>query len=232
MKDGTVYKGKITVDTDKALIISNPPYDPESYMLETKDIEKIVYEEYKLLPPTQRKRGLATEISLKGQSISSHQIATGMTPGLYGGLSFRVHPVLELGGGLEWLPALSAKDPLPVSDGTTTRIYEKYWMYSGVVMARVYPFFKKGWKTEPYLLGGYRFSKLLPKASGDSLTGSGWLTGAGAIHPLAEHWFLDGRLAYGQSSFGDISYLGQEGSLRPEIRQKSFEISLGLSFRL
>lgn len=33
MKDGTVYKGKIQIDTDKAVLIGNPPFDPTSYML-------------------------------------------------------------------------------------------------------------------------------------------------------------------------------------------------------
>jgi len=232
MKDGTVYKGKITIDTEKAVLISNPPYDPESYLLETKDIEKIIYEEYKPLPPAQRKRGLTSELQVGGYSISSDQIATPITPGLYGGLGFRIHPSLELGGGMEWLMNLSAKDPLSVTNGTVLRRYEDFWMYSGVVMGRIYPFFKKPWKTEPYLFGGYRFSRLIPKSSGDSLTGSGWLAGVGAIHPLGEHWFLDGRLLYGRSSFGKITYLGQEGSIRPEITQRTFQASLGLSFRL
>ena len=51
MKDGTVYKGKIMIDTDKAILIGNPPFDPNSYLLKSEDIDKIIYEN---IIPTRR----------------------------------------------------------------------------------------------------------------------------------------------------------------------------------
>src|SRR6266478_4886024 len=66
MKDGTVYKGKIMIDTDKAILIGNPPFDPNSYLLQAEDIDKIIYEEYHPNPPTERKRGLTFETAVNG----------------------------------------------------------------------------------------------------------------------------------------------------------------------
>ena len=71
MKDGTVYKGKIMIDTDKAVLIGNPPFDPNSYLLQSEDIEKIIYEEYHSNPPSVRKRGLTFETRLNGNITSS-----------------------------------------------------------------------------------------------------------------------------------------------------------------
>src|SRR6266404_5517976 len=70
MKDGTVYKGKILIDTDKAILIGNPPFDPNSYLLQSEDIDKIIYEEYHPNPPSVRKRGLTFESHLAGNVVS------------------------------------------------------------------------------------------------------------------------------------------------------------------
>src|ERR1035438_9370153 len=75
MKDGTVYKGKIQIDTDKAVLIGNPPFDPTAYLLKTEDIEKIIYEEYRLSPPAERKRGFTTEVRVNGHVSSSDQLS-------------------------------------------------------------------------------------------------------------------------------------------------------------
>src|ERR1041384_8855642 len=73
MKDGTVYKGKILIDTDKAILIGNPPFDPNSYLLQSEDIDKIIYERYKPNPPAERKRGLTFESRLTGNVFASDQ---------------------------------------------------------------------------------------------------------------------------------------------------------------
>src|SRR5690242_8543000 len=83
MKDGTVYKGKILIDTDKAVLIGNPPFDPNSYLLESKDIDTIVYEEYHANPPAERKRGLIFEGRLMGNVLSSQELSLSPTAGLY-----------------------------------------------------------------------------------------------------------------------------------------------------
>src|SRR6185437_11195019 len=104
MKDGTVYKGKIQIDTDKALLIGNPPYDPVSYYLEAKDIDKIIYEEYHPAPPAERKRGFGVEMRLNGDFFSSSELSFNPAAGLYAGGLFRVHPLFEIEGGMDWIP--------------------------------------------------------------------------------------------------------------------------------
>ena len=238
MKDGTVYTGKILVDTDKAVLIGNPPFDPNSYLLESKDIHTIVYEEYKPNDPAVRKRGFNLEWRLSGNVFASDHLSLSAAPGLYGGGGFRVHPFFELEGGVEWFPTISAKgDGLPVVDdptlapGSTLRTYKKFWAYQATASGRFYPFYKQKWQAEPYLTIGYSWAKLLPKASGDSLKGDGWHAGIGAIYPVTKHIFLDARFLYQALAFDQISFVGREGSLNPEIDENRFALSAGLSYR-
>jgi hypothetical protein len=235
MKDGTVYKGKIQVENGKAILIGNPPFDPTAYLLETKDIEKVIYEEYRLSPPAERRRGLQFESRINGNVFSSDELSLGTAPSLYVGAGFRIHPFVELDGGLDWTPGLHASTGLGVSDNATpphTRGYQDFHMLRGVFTTRLYPFFQKHWSWEPYLLGGYSWGRLTPSGSGDTLTGSGWLAGAGAMVPLTRHIFLEGRFAYESLSFDSINFLGQDGTLRPAIGESDYTFSLGISWRL
>ena len=199
MKDGTVYKGKILIDTDKAILIGNPPLRSEFSLLKSEDIAKIIYEEYHPNPPAERKRGLVFETRLDGQVASSSLLPLSPSPGIYAGGGFRVHPAFEIDGGGEWNPALSASNGFSVSDSTgtngNTRQYQDFFMYTGMVNGRIYPFYEKKWKTEPYLLAGYSWSNLIPKASGDNLTGSGWQLGFSLaffdLSQLISSWKLD-----------------------------------------
>jgi hypothetical protein len=236
MKDGTVYKGKILIDTDKAILIGNPPFDPNSYLLQSEDIEKVIYEEYHPNPPAERKRGLTFEGRLNGQVTSSDQLDTGPAPSLYAGVGFRVHPFFELNGGLDWMPFAHAGDPFTVINGTTTeattRQYQDFWQYSAVFSARFYPFYKQKWKDEPYLVAGYSWSHEMPKGSGDSLKGLGWHIGFGAIRPLTTHIFLEGRFIYQKMTYDTIHFLGQEGNIDPNVVQHNYSVSIGASYRL
>ena len=232
MKDGTVYKGKIMIDTDKAILIGNPPFDPNSYLLQSEDIEKIIYEEYHPNPPAERKRGLTFETRVNGNIYSSDALSEGPAPSLYTGMGFRVHPALELNGGAEWTPSLRASDSFSVSDGTSTRRYQDFWQYSAVFSARLYPFYRQKWKTEPYVAAGYRWSRQIPKDSGDSLKGSGWHFGFGAIRPVTTHLYLEARFAYEKLTYDTIQFLGREGGINPPIDQRAYAFSLGASYRL
>jgi len=232
MKDGTVYKGKIMIDTDKAILIGNPPFDPNSYLLQSEDIEKVIYEEYHPNPPAERKRGLTVESRLNGNVVSSDQLSEGTSPSLYMGLGFRVHPLVELDGGLDWTPSMHSSDAFSVSDGTTTRRYEDFWQYSAVFSARIYPFYEKKWKTEPYLTAGYSWNHQIPKGSGDSFTGSGWQAGFGAIRPITTHLFLESRFVFQKISYDTIDFLGRSGSIQPTIDQNVYSFSVGASYRL
>lgn len=232
MKDGTVYKGKIMIDTDKAILIGNPPFDPNSYLLQAQDIEKIIYEEYHPNAPAERKRGLTFETRLGGNFSSSDELSLGPASSLYAGVGFRVHPMVELNGGLEWTPSEHARDAFSVSDGTTTRRYEDFWQYSAVFTLRLYPFYDRKWKTEPYVAAGYLWSKQIPKGSGDSLKGSGWLLGFGAIRPVTTHLYLEARFAFEKLAYDTIDFLGREGGISPPIDRRNYSFSAGASYRL
>src|SRR5262245_21199319 len=67
-KDGKVYTGKIMIDSDKAILIGNPPFDPNSTLIQSEDIQTIVYEEYKPNAPAERKRGLTFDLALMGNA--------------------------------------------------------------------------------------------------------------------------------------------------------------------
>ena len=234
MKDGTVYKGKIQIDTDKAILIGNPPFDPTMYLLKSEDIEKVIHDEYHPPPPAERKRGFSLDGRINGNLFTSDQLPLGPAASLYAGVGFRVHPLLELNGGIEWTPFAHAGNPLAVqaSNGNAPRQYEDFWQYSPVFSARIYPFYDKKWKTEPYLTAGYSWIHLIPKGSGDSLSGSGWHVGFGAIRPLTTHLFLESRFVYERFSYDTIQFLGQEGTIQPEIDQNVYSFSLGVSYRI
>ncbi|MCY0725492.1 hypothetical protein OVW19_27515, partial [Klebsiella pneumoniae] len=91
------------------------------------------------------------ETRLGGRGFSSNELSLKPAPSLYFGMGFRVHPLVEINGGLDWMPSLSAKDDFAVSNGTTTRRYESFWQYNAGFSLRLYPFYKKTWKTEPYI---------------------------------------------------------------------------------
>lgn len=232
MKDGTVYKGKIQIDTDKAVLIGNPPFDPNSYLLESKDIQTIVYEQYHQSPPAERRRGLLLETRMSGNIFSSSDLSLHPAPGLYLGGGFRIHPMFEIDGGVESLPAVSAKSGLGVTDPTTSRVYKRFYMYSGIVSGKIYPFFKnQKLSLEPFLVAGYRWTKLVPKASGDTLKGSGWHLGFGAMRPLTRHIFLEAQFLYERLTFDSIDFLGQQGNIRPVIIDNVYSLNLGASYR-
>src|SRR5215831_9316390 len=67
-KDGKTYTGKILIDSDKAVLIGNPPFDPNSTLIQSEDIQTIVYEEYRQAPPAVRRRGLTADLLLSAMA--------------------------------------------------------------------------------------------------------------------------------------------------------------------
>ena len=233
MKDGAVYKGKIILDTDKGVLIGNPPFDPDQYLLKSEDIDTIVYEEYHLSPPAERRRGLAFETRLSGNIFSSNELSLSPAAGLYGGSGFRMHPLFEIDGGINWLPELSSSNGLSITDTQTTRSYQRFWEWSGSVVGRLYPLGqRRSLKLEPFLLGGYEWAHILPKDTGDSLKGAGWQIGAGLLYPLNRNFFLDGQFVYHNLTFDQVDFNGRSGSISPQIMEHQYSFSLGLSYRL
>ncbi len=233
MKDGTVFKGKILKENSRRILIGNPPFDPKEHLVRTEDVEKIIYEEFKPLPPAERRYGFMLETSLAANVFSSDDLS--LHPGaefiLGGGI--RVHPLFEIDGGLGCQPVASASSSgLSVSNTATTRAYEQFVWTDRFIMGRVYPFFwKTAWKTEPYLIGGYAFTHLTGKGTEDTLQGNGWLAGAGALRPIANHWFVDARVLARHIRFDTIDFLGQEGRLQPAVEETLWSLWLGASYR-
>jgi len=234
MKDGTIYKGKIQIETDKAVLIGNPPFDSTAYMLKTQDIEKIIYEEYRPAPPAIRRRGAIALLRLDGQMFSSKQLAVHPAPNLAFEAGFRVHPALELNASIDWA-ALTAKSGFTIADAQTppqSRQYKSFQRRRGIMGGRLYPFVQKKWKTEPYLHAGYIDARLTPSGSGDRITGNGWTLGLGAHRPLTTHWFFESRLAYESVRYDEVRFLNQRGTLSPAIRQNAWAWGFGVSYRL
>jgi hypothetical protein len=237
-KDGKTYTGKILIDTDKAVLIGNPPFDPNSTLIQADDIKTIVYEQYHPNSPAERRRGLAIGLQLSGNAYSSSELSLNPAAGMGLEGSFRFHPLFEIGGGIHWTPALSASGgdftiTSSTSPGSPSRSYHDFLQYTLDVTGKIYPFFnQKKWKTEPFILVGYGWSHLIPNDSGDSLSGGGWLLGFGAIRPLTEHVFIDGRFSYHNLSFDSVNFLGQQGTLSPEVAEHTYTLSLGLSYRI
>lgn len=236
-KDGKTYSGKILIDGDKAVLIGNPPFDPNSTLIKSEDIEKIIYEEYKPNSPGERKRGLAFGTRLTGNAYSSSDLSLNAAGGIDLEAGMRFHPAIEVGGGVQWIPAtaISGGDFTVVAStvpGAPRRGYHSFGEYSLGFSGKIYPFFQKKWKTEPYLLVGYGWNRLKAKGSGDSFKGDGWTLGAGALQPLSKNLFLEGQFRYRKLSYDTINFLGHEARITPEIDQSQFSLSLGLSYRI
>ena len=233
MKDGTVFKGKILKENNKLILIGNPPFDPKEHLLRTEDVDKVIYEEYKLLPPDERRYGFMLETQLIGNVFSSDDLSLHPGAELMIGGGMRVHPFFEIDGGLGWQPVASASDGgLSVSNTTTTRNYTSFSWTDRFIMGRIYPvYWKTTWKTEPYLMGGYSFTHLSGKGTDDTLKGHGWLVGLGAMRQIKGHWYVDGRFLVRQLRFDTIDFLGQEGGLQPTIEETLYSLSLGASYR-
>jgi hypothetical protein len=233
-KDGKVYSGKIMIESDKSVLIGNPPYDPNSTLIKSEDIETIVYEQYHPNAPAVRRRGFTLDFDFIGNAYSSKELSLRPSGTLGIGGGFRFHPLIEIGAALQWTPALTTSgDPLTITDGTVTRGYSDFWMYTLNFVSKIYPFFKKTkWATEPYLLAGFGWDHLIPKQSGDSLSGSGWLVGFGAIRPVTEHLFLNGNFFYQSLGFDTVRFLGRDGAIDPQINEHQYSLTLGLSYRI
>jgi hypothetical protein len=236
-KDGKTYTGKILIDSDKAVLIGNPPFDPNSTLIQGEDIKTIIYEEYKPNAPAVRRRGITSDFRLSGNYFTSDELKLNPAAGLRLAGGFRFHPIIELEGGFDWLPSLTAKNGLAIvadtGAGLVSRRYESFGMYVFEIEAKLYPFgLKPSWKTEPYVHGGYGWSRLVPKASGDSLKGDGWLLGFGALRPLTKNLFLDVRFDYKSWSYDRVKFLGQEGAISPAIAEHQLGVSAGLSYRI
>ena len=231
MKDGKIYQGHIMGETQRSLLLSNPPLDPKPRFIELKDIMTIVRESRPEEKPSLEERRFASmSAAVAGSVFSSRTFSFSPAPSLSFGGAFRVHPAAEVGGEFQLTPSLSGPS-FSVTDGRTVRGYESFYAYDGGFSAKFFPFFTFNyWRAEPYLMTGFHWSRLVPKASGDALKGKSLLGGAGVMIPWWKPLYWDLRFTYEHTTYDSINFLGGEGDLSG-VTLSRYSFTTGLSYR-
>ena len=231
MKDGKIYEGHIMGETQRSVLISNPPLDPKPRFVDVKDVLTIVRESRPEEKPSPEEGRFATaNFGVTGQVYSSSQFSFSPAPGLYVGGGFRMHPLVEVGGEFEFIPNLSGGS-LTVTDGTNTRSYESFYAYHGGFSTKIFPFYRRrDWRMEPYLTSGFHWNRLVPKGSGDELKGKSVFGGGGVMIPWWKPLYWDLRFVYEHTSYDSIKFLAGEGDLSG-VTHNSYSLSAGLSYR-
>jgi hypothetical protein len=191
MKSGKIYKGRIMGETNRMLLFRDTR-EAEPRFLAVPDILTIVRESRPAARTVEPKRYVVGELGISGAFFTARRLASAPGGALHLGGGFRLHPLVEVDGDLDWFPSLSGG--LGITDGARFRGYERFWAYDGGFFARVFPTGLRDWRTEPYLLAGYQWSHWVPKESGDSLKGNVWRFGGGVQRPLWGALFWDARI--------------------------------------
>jgi len=233
MKDGKIYEGQIMGESQKAILISNPPVDPKPRFIELRDVMTIVRERHPAEKPSPEEGRFATVTAgLNGQAYSSSVFSFSPGTGFYAGGGLRVHPAVELGGEMSYTPSLSGSG-LTVKDvqSNVFRTYESFYSYDGGFSLKFFPFYTfKAWRMEPYLITGYHWNRLTPKDSGDELKGTSIFGGTGVMIPWWKPLYWDFRFVYDHVNYDSINFLGGTGDLSG-VSNNSFILSIGLSYR-
>ena len=112
------------------------------------------------------------------------------------------------------------------------RGYDRFCSYAAGVQARLYPWGRKGWGWEPYALGGYAWSTLIPKGSGDRLEGQGWRAGSGVFRPLTRHLLMEVQFVYDALEYRHVQFQGFSGSFTNPIDNHHYSLALLFSWIL
>ena len=229
MKNGKVYEGKIMGETDDSVLFSSPPSDPTPRFLYSRDILTIVRQSRPPEPAPDRTYFPTLELLVGGHLFNSNTFSFGAAPGFEAGAGFRLCPAFELDANLSHWPTLSSD--LTITDGKSARDYHSFYSYGGGFSAKVLPFFKRTrWRAEPYLLGGFEWTRLIPKGSGDSLNGNTVLGGLGVSYALRKPWYLEARFVYRHTRFTSVDFLGGSGTIGG-ISDDDYSLLTGLSYR-
>jgi hypothetical protein len=232
MKDGKIYYGHIMGETQHSVLISNPPVDPKPRFIELRDVMTIVRERRPAEKPSpEEERFASVSAGIVGQVFTSNIFSFTGAPGLYFGGGFRVHPALELGAELDYVPALSGHLTVVDTQSQNSRSYQNFYAYQGGFSAKLFPFYQhKQWRAEPYFITGYHWSRLIPNGSEDELKGTSLFGGAGLMIPWWKPLYWDFRAVYDHTQYDSIHFLGNDGDLSG-VDHNAFEFSVGLSYR-
>lgn len=218
-------------ESKDSVLISNPPHDPKPRFLSLQDVSTIVREshpEEKMEMDESRFASLSLGTKISGFSSNEFSFHPGV--GLTAGGAFRIWPALEVGGELSFTPELS-HGGLVITDGVTTRGYDRFYVWDGGFLVKGYPFYNKlNWRVEPYVTTGFHWVRYVPKASGDSLKGNAFFGGAGVMIPWWKPLYWDFRLCYEQTDFQTVQFLGNNGRLAG-VTLHAFSALAGLSWR-
>jgi hypothetical protein len=225
MKDGKIYEGRIVAETDGDVLMRTK-LDNRRKLLPADEILSVVRDTATVVEDPQRYASIET--SVFGFVSDSTNVELRPAAGLSFAGHLRAHPLVDVGGGLDWIPALSGA--LAVTDGTVTREYHRFYSWSGGFSGRLFPFYLYHWKIEPFVSAGYHWSKLVPKGSGDSLSGQGLEGGAGAQWPVCKHLFLVAQLIYRRVSLDSIDFHGAQGGLTSPALMGGFSFSTGVAY--
>jgi hypothetical protein len=228
MKDGKVYEGRIMGETSRNVLISNAPLDPSPRFLPVSEVLTIVRERHVEAPSPDRDKYVALDLGLESGFLTTSAFDMHATPGVLLRGGFRLHPLLQLEAELDWQPSLAGN--FGVTDGQTVRLYERFYAYQGGFGLRWFPWGRRGLLTEPYLVIGYAWSRLFPKATDDHVNGYRLRGGVGLQRRLRGPLFLDGRLLYERSRFSRIRFLTGEGTFNSPLKQDGVTLSTALSW--
>jgi hypothetical protein len=227
MKDGKIYEGKIIAEPDGDVLIRTRPVEPRATLLPASEILTVVRDPVSH-PPVDPQRYWEAELLASGNVFSSRDISMDPTAGLWLGGGMRLFPVIQLDAGLDWKPAINGS--VAISNGTTQRDYEHFTSITGGFSGRIFPFYQRHWKIEPYLLGGYEWSRLTPKGSGDSLSGEGPKLGFGISWPLRRSWFLESRFIYRRIRYDRLDFLGLKSDVSPVVMNDNYSFGAGVAY--
>jgi len=228
LKDGKILEGRVMGEGTQSILLSQPGQPPKFIPLN--DVMTIVREKNPEVPNPDRDRFIVVESMLGSHIFQSDEIDLTAAPGLNFTGGFRLHPLFQIEGGLEWTPVLTGE--MAVTDGTTARRYERFYAWGGGFGAKIFPLAKRSRSVwEPSILGGWRWQRLVPKGSGDALKGTSWNVGLGLAKSLSKRLSWENRVMYQHTTFKKINYLQREGTLRPSIDIDTWTLQTGLSFK-
>jgi len=106
-------------ETNRSLLISNPPLDPKPRFIDIKEVLTIVRESHPAEKHTfEDGRFASLNLGASGQFFSSQTFSFSPAAGFYIGGGFRMHPAIDVGGEFHYIPLLS--DPgFSISDNNT-----------------------------------------------------------------------------------------------------------------
>ena len=229
MKDGKVYTGHIMGETNRSLLISNPT-EAHPHFVQLQDVLTIVREDHAPPPSTEPQRYASVEAGLGGSFFTSRELALSPAPLLHAAGGLRLHPLIEVGADLDWMPAASGS--LAISDGMHLRGYEHFWGYGGGFWGRIFPFAAKHWLIEPFVLGGFQWMRLEANGSEDYLKGHLWRLGVGGQRVLHGGLYGYAQCLYRRTRYDAVKFLSNTGDLQSAIANDDVTLSLGLSYHL